>query len=365
MHSSFSLRSDSIQSSLLQTVKPVPALLETWFRNNQRPLPWRQHYDPWHVWVSEIMLQQTRMDVVLPYFVRFIERFPSVGALAAATAEEVTTLWSGLGYYRRARMLHEGARYVVAEFGGRIPSDVEALRSIPGIGRYTAGAIASTAFQQRTPIVDGNVMRVLARLFAIDDPLGSTALEKRIWTESATLVENSARPREFNQGLMELGATICTPRNPACVSCPISSACVAFRTGRVSELPQARAKKSAREMTIPLLVIRDARGRVMVIRAAGELMDAMFHLPHGTPDLIPSVQLDATRGNTLGRFTHTITTRRITFEVCEATLGTRLRDSAEARWITIDELALLPHPSYVRKAIAMATTASAQGRLLV
>lgn len=335
-------------------LRAVARAVEEWFAENQRPLPWRTAYDPYHVWVSEVMLQQTRMDVVLPYFARFIERFPSARELAAAPLDDVVALWSGLGYYRRARMLHSGARHVVDVFGGVIPNDAAQLRTIPGIGRYTAGAIASTAFEHRAAIVDGNVSRVLARVFAIADPLRSAALEREVWRKSEALVAACDSPRHFNQGLMELGATICTPRNARCVACPLQRQCIAFRADRVHELPVLPDRARPQQLTIPLFIVRDRKERVLMMRAAGPLMDAMFHLPHGATDLIPSVRIAALAGEFLGRFTHTVTTRRISFEVYEADLPAHLRDGGEARWVDPEDLASVPHPSYVKKALAIA-----------
>jgi A/G-specific adenine glycosylase len=332
----------------------ITTAIEQWFASNQRPLPWRRDYDPYHVWVSEVMLQQTRMDVVLPYFDKFLARFPTVHDLAAASLDDVVALWSGLGYYRRARMLHAGAQHVVKNLDGKLPREASALRTIPGIGRYTAGAISSTAFEERAPIVDGNVMRVLARVFAIEQSLKSSALEKAVWSRSEELVAACADPRAFNQGLMELGASICTPRNAKCVACPLRNQCIAFRDDRVHELPVAAEKAETRALTIPLFIVTDRKRRVLLIRAAGPLMDAMFHLPHGVPDLIPSICTTATRTTPLGRFTHTVTTRRIEFEVFDAELGGAIADAAEARWVDPDDLTAVPHPSYVVKALRVA-----------
>src|SRR5436853_1202429 len=195
----------TIQADL--SARRLASLTETWFRKHQRPLPWRAAYDPYGVWVSEVMLQQTRMEGVLGYYERFMRRFPDVASLAAASFDDVTAAWSGLGYYRRARMLRDGAVDVMTRFGGVIPKTVDELMTIAGIGRYTAGAIASIAHEQRAPIVDGNVARVLARVFAKNDDA---------WRRAAELVAVSNSPRDCNQGLMEIGALICTPRKPSC-----------------------------------------------------------------------------------------------------------------------------------------------------
>jgi A/G-specific adenine glycosylase len=314
-------------------------LIERWFSRHQRPLPWRVAYDPYHVWVSEVMLQQTRMEVVLPYFARFLDRFPDLASLASATDDEVTTAWSGLGYYRRAKMLRAGAAAVMETFGGAIPSTAEELLTIPGIGRYTAGAIASVAFEQRAPIVDGNVARVLARLFA---------LETDAWPRADELVRASKSPRALNQGLMELGALICKPRNPTCLVCPVHDACAARATGRIDELPPPKPKKATRELTIPLYLVRDRRGRVLMRRASGTLMDSMYHLPHGDTSLLEGQPFAATTRKLLGTFRHTVTTRKIEFVVYTATVSRR---AAGYEWIAnVDEV---PHPSYVRKALKL------------
>ncbi|HEX7833230.1 MAG TPA: A/G-specific adenine glycosylase [Thermoanaerobaculia bacterium] len=319
----------------------VARRIETWFARHQRPLPWRDGYDPYRVWLSEIMLQQTRVDVVLPYFARFLERFPTVHALAAASDDEVTSAWSGLGYYRRARMLRDGARVVVSQFDGVVPSTVEALLAIPGIGRYTAGAIASIAFERRAPIVDGNVARVVSRIFATDDDA---------WPIAQALVDTATSPRALNQGLMELGALLCTPRNPACLLCPARPDCIAANTGRVDEFPRPKPKKVTRELNIPLFIILDRKGRVLMRRETGDLMTGMYHLPHGNTSLLGGEALDAS-GELLGVVKHTVTNRRIEFAVYRATLP---RAPRGYEWIALSDLDALPHPSYVRKALRLA-----------
>ena len=288
------------------------------------------------------MLQQTRMEVVVPYFERFLGRFPDLASLAAATDDEVTAAWSGLGYYRRAKMLRAGAGAVMDRFGGAIPSSVEELRTIPGIGRYTAGAIASVAWQQRAPIVDGNVARVLARVFGH---------EGDAWPIAENLVRACKSPRALNQGLMELGALVCRPRNPACLLCPLRNDCLARRTNRIEDLPPPKAKKATRTLRIPLYLVRDRRGRVLLWRASGPLMDAMYHLPHGNRSLLESATPEVERGELVGTFRHTVTTRRIEFVVYTATLRGRARRGYE--WIDPRTLGDLPHPSYVKKALRL------------
>jgi len=314
-------------------------LLERWFSRHQRPLPWRVAYDPYHVWVSEVMLQQTRMEVVLPYFARFIGRFPDVASLARAAADEVATAWSGLGYYRRAKMLRAGAVAVVTQFGGVIPSAVDELLTIPGIGRYTAGAIASIAFDQTAPIVDGNVARVLSRLFAHTGDA---------WPLAEEIVSASRSPRALNQSLMELGALICKPRNPTCLVCPLHDTCVARTTGRIDEFPPPKPKKATRELSIPLYLVHDRHGRVLMRRASGTLMNAMYHLPHGDTSLLDGEPFTTKSRKLLGTFRHTVTTRKIEFVVYRARAPRRPHGY---EWIA--NIEQVPHPSYVRKALAL------------
>jgi A/G-specific adenine glycosylase len=318
--------------------------LESWFARHQRPLPWRGEYEPYHVWLSEVMLQQTRMEVVLPYFERFLARFPTVAALAAASDDDVTSAWSGLGYYRRARMLRAGAMAVMERYGGVLPSSVEELLTIPGIGRYTAGAIASIAFEERAPIVDGNVTRVVARLFGDDD---------NPWGRAEALVQACESPRALNQALMELGAMICTPRNPSCLVCPLREQCVALATGRVEELPRPKAKQATRELNIALYLIRDRRGRVLMRRESGPLMNNLYHLPHGDTSLLTGEPLRVIPRDLLGTFRHTVTTRKIEFTVYTAD-ARGIRGSAGYEWIDVSEMSEVPHPSYVRKALRLA-----------
>jgi A/G-specific adenine glycosylase len=348
--------------------------LERWFARHQRPLPWRSGYEPYRVWVSEVMLQQTRMEVVLPYFERFLARFPDLQSLARATDDEVMAAWSGLGYYRRARMLRDGAFDVMSRFDGVIPTDVDELMSITGIGRYTAGAIASIAFDQRAPIVDGNVARVLARLFADQGtaavPAAARAASRRPpqarardaraaaggdagapWALATALVEVARSPRALNQSLMELGALICKPRNPTCLICPVAESCVARSTGRIEELPPPKPKKETRELRIPLYLVRDRRGRVLMRRASGTLMESMYHLPHGDTSLLDGAPpLAATPGTLLGTFRHTVTTRKIEFLLYEAEVQGRTKGF---EWIDIQRMHDIPHPSYVRKALKL------------
>ena len=333
--------------------------MESWFASHQRPLAWRATYDPNQVWVSEVMAQQTRIDVVIAYFDRFIARFPSIDSLARAAEDDVVAHWSGLGYYRRARMLREGAIDVMSRFGGSLPRAVDELTSIAGIGRYTAGAIASIAFGERAPIVDGNITRVIARLYGISS---GSSTGRRIWELAGELVKACKSPRDFNQGLMEIGTLICTPRNARCDECPLRSMCVAYATNRVDELPAKKSVRPTRKMRVALYLITDDDGRVLMRRENGDLMNALFHLPHGDTSLLSGKPLKVRRAKRIGVFRHTITTRRIQFELFAAKCAAAVGD--DYRWIDPAGLARVPHPSYVSKALRLAGNAVAGKRVI-
>lgn len=323
----------------------IARAVERWFARHQRPLPWRTTYDPYAVWVSEVMAQQTRIDVVLAYFERFLQRFPDVDSLAAATEDEVTAQWSGLGYYRRARMLRAGAIDVMQRFGGKVPRTLGELMSIAGIGRYTAGAIASIAYGEPTPAVDGNIERITARLFAGGDA----------WEHAAALVAACRSPRDCNQGLMEIGALICRPRNPACGECPLRRDCEAYATGRVGEFPAPKERPAARAMRVTLYLVTDRRGWILMRRESGPLMTALYHLPHADTSLLTGAPLPIASSDEIGTFRHTITTRRVEFALHAARLAAPARKppGREYSWVDPAELSRVPHPSYVAKALRL------------
>ncbi len=299
--------------------------LLAWYDVHARDLPWRRTRDPYAIWVSEIMLQQTRVETVVPYYERFLARFPDVRALADASEDEVLSRWSGLGYYRRARLLHRGAKLVVSEHGAQMPEDPEARAALPGIGRYTAGAIGSIAFEREEPIVDGNVARVLSRLHAIDTPLGAKVTDARLWSEAAAIVRGQ-RPGALNQALMELGATVCTPVSPRCEVCPLRSTCVARETERVDVLPVARKKRPPKAVTMVAVLARPrGSARVWLARTEGELFGGLYALP-----MVEGVGRAAARralaqhglrgsiGAPLGQVEHVLTHRRLTLHVFAA-----------------------------------------------
>lgn len=229
--------------------------LLAWYAAHARDLPWRRRRDAYSVWVSEIMLQQTRVQTVIDYYQRFMQRFPDVGSLAAASEEEVQSLWSGLGYYRRARLLHTAVREVVAHYGGQVPRSAADRLALPGVGRYTAGALGSIAFDLPEPLVDGNVARVLCRLFDIATPLLAGATQQRLWHLAEELVQGP-QPGQFNQALMELGATVCLARQPQCQACPVATLCLAQRRGTQTARPVTRPKVPPRLWPGVAVVVR-------------------------------------------------------------------------------------------------------------
>jgi A/G-specific adenine glycosylase len=226
------------------TQSELQTKLLDWYRHQRRELPWRGEIDPYKIWVSEVMLQQTQVATVIPYYERFLRRFPTVEALAAASLDEVLKLWEGLGYYARARNLHKAAKEVVAQYDGRLPETYEALRKLPGFGEYTAGAVASIAFGEAVAAVDGNVKRVISRLFAIEEDITSKAGLDQIRVRAADLARAAPVPADWTQALMELGATICTPTRPRCLLCPAGGGgCQAQRLGLVDSIPVKPKRK--------------------------------------------------------------------------------------------------------------------------
>lgn len=260
-------------------VDEIRRLLMEFFDTAHRELPWRGAEDPYHVWVSEVMLQQTRVETVIPYYRRWLERFPTLESLADAQRDEVLQLWKGLGYYRRARNLHRAADVVRERFGGELPDTVERLTELPGVGDYTAGAVASIAFSAAVPAVDGNVRRVLARLCDLPDP---TARELR---ERARVLLDSERPGDFNQALMELGAQVCTPSSPSCGRCPVNGFCLARARGTVDERPPPRRRGPVPEVEAAVAVLVDEVGRTVVRRRPDDgLLGGMWEFPTVEPD---------------------------------------------------------------------------------
>jgi A/G-specific adenine glycosylase len=303
----------------------VRGALLRWYEGAARDLPWRRTRDPYAVWVSEVMLQQTRVETVLGYYDRFLARFPTSEALASADEDEVMAAFSGLGYYRRARMLHAGVREVVARYGGKVPSDPAARRALPGVGRYTAGAIGSIAFDQPEPIVDGNVARVLCRVLGIDQPVASRAAQAQLWETAERLVQGP-RPGALNQALMELGALVCRKQNPACSACPLREQCIAHAQGRAASLPVPSPKRPAPTLAwVGLLATRGhgAGTEVWLDRGSGTLFGGLWNLPlcegQGRVAASDLLRKSALRGKLasrpVGEIEHVLTHRRLQVEL--------------------------------------------------
>ena len=256
----------------------VAAELLEWYGREGRDLPWRQGRDPYRIWLSEIMLQQTTVAAVIGYYQKFLENFPTVEHLASAPQEAVIDLWAGLGYYARARNLHAAAKMVSEEFGGQFPQRVDDLMQLPGVGRSTAGAIAALAFEQRAAILDGNVRRILCRLFALQQLPRSSAAEKQLW-HWAELLTPAERVHDYTQAIMDLGATVCVPRNPLCGQCPLQGLCQAHKLGLEQQLPLRQKNKPAPTRREAALLL-ECNGRYLVRRRpASGLLGGLWEFP--------------------------------------------------------------------------------------
>ncbi len=249
-----------------------------WYREHCRPLPWRATTDPYRIWLSEVILQQTRVDQGLAYWLRFVERYPTVHALAAASEDQVLKLWQGLGYYSRARNLRAAAKQVAGEYGGSFPRTYAELKGLKGVGEYTAAAIGSIAFGLPEPVVDGNVYRALARVFGIATPIDSSAGRKQFRQLAADLLDH-AHPGDHNQAVMELGATVCLPRNPACERCPLASKCIARKTDRIALLPVKAGTTTVRERHFNYLHSETRQGVFMQQRTGKDIWQGLFEPP--------------------------------------------------------------------------------------
>lgn len=352
-------------------MKSLRRLLLDWYRVHRRDLPWRRTRDPYAIWISEAMLQQTRVETVIPYYERFLRRFPSVESLARADSDEVLGTWAGLGYYSRARNLQRAASAVVERHGGRLPDSAEALRELPGIGRYTAGALASIAFDRPEPVVDGNVARVLARLNAIREDLRRPAVRERLWREAGVLARGP-HPGDVNQALMELGATVCTPRRPDCGACPLAGRCAARGAGDPEAIPIPTRRTPPRRIeAVAALVVR--RGRTLAVRRpARGLLGGLWELPGG--DLRPReaphrgmrralrerLGLQVRALHRLGAIEHLFTHRRLRLHVyrCDTPTGrVRLEGFDAHRWLGPSGFGRLPQGAPTRKALALALDA--------
>ena len=340
--------------------------LLAWFdANGRHDLPWQHPRTPYRVWLSEVMLQQTQVRVVVPYFERFVAALPDVRALADSSVDEVFALWSGLGYYARARNLHAAAKLCVERHGGELPRGFDALVALPGIGRSTAGAILAQAWGERFAILDGNVKRVLCRVHGIDGWPGTPAVEKRLWDIAQAQLPD-ARLADYTQAQMDFGATLCTRADPACVLCPLQGECVALREDRVRELPTPKPAKPLPERHALVFVLRDARDRVLLQRRpqAG-VWAGLWSLPEAGDHAAArdwfeaNIAGDYDAARALAPIDHGFTHYRFAMQPLEwreVALRDGVRDNDSLRWIARAELASLGIPAPVRKLLETALT---------
>ena len=353
----------------------IGAPLLAWFAHRQRDLPWRRDYSPYQVWISEIMLQQTQVRTMLPYYQRWLECFPDTSAVAAAGEDELLKAWEGLGYYSRVINIQRTARILLDRFGGELPNDRRSLLALPGIGPYTAGAILGLAFNQPVAAVDGNVKRVLARLFDLDLPSNSPTGHRAI-TELATSLIPEGQARLFNQALMELGALICLPRRPACERCPVAGTCRALASGRVAERPVRASAKPTRAIAVAVgVLMRD--GKIFIQkRAATGLMPGLWEFPGGkiepgetveaalAREFMEELHLKIKVGARIAVIRHAYTSYRVLLHahMCAPTQSDQApipMNAVEYRWAAVAELDLYPFPAANKRLIQMITAGGA------
>lgn len=336
-------------------MRKTEALLR-WYDSEGRSLPFRGTRDPYRVWLSEIMLQQTQTATVGPYYQRFTSRFPDLRSLAEASLEEVLKLWEGLGYYSRARNLHKTAAMVQNDLGGRWPESAEGLQKLPGIGPYTAAAIASIAFREPVPAIDGNLMRVLSRLYLVEEDIGIPRVRRQLYTLGLELMP-ADRPGDMNQALMDLGATVCLPGTPDCGRCPLRFGCAAFKAGEPERLPIRAAKRAPRVIPMAVVLITD-RGRVYVRQRREKLLQGLyvFWLHEGDDSAEAAAQalhMQPDELQLLGRARHVFTHRVWEMALYHAQIAPD-RAPRGGQFVSLEELEALPMPSAMRAALNFA-----------
>lgn len=348
-----------------QTVQRMRRSLLTWYEQHGRDLPWRKSRNPYEIWVSEVMLQQTQVSTVIPYYQRWLKQFPTIESLAKANQQAVLKVWQGLGYYARARNLHQAAQILVREQGGRFPQTLEAVQALPGIGRTTAGGILSAAFNQSAAILDGNVKRVLARLTAWPQP--PNRAQKQFWLMSETLLD-SDHARDFNQGLMDLGATVCLPKNPRCEECPWQPVCQVYQLNLQSTFPMTDPRPTVPHKHIGVAVIWNDDGQILIDRRRQEgLLGGLWEFPGGKIEPNETIEECIKReireelgiaievGDRLTTVEHAYSHFRVTLNVhhCRYVLGEPQPIACdEIRWVTLDEIQQYPFPKANEKIIA-------------
>ncbi len=340
-------------------VRQLRAALLAWFEREARDLPWRRTRAPYHVWLAEVLLQQTRVEQGLPYYERFLARFPTLADLAAARLDEVLKLWEGLGYYTRARNLHRAARIVAKDHGGELPQSASVLQLLPGVGKYTARAVASIAYNEPVPVVDGNVKRVLSRLYDLEEPIEAAPSEARLWAWAGELLPDK-RPGDFNQAMMELGARICTPRNIRCDECPVAVHCRAFTAGVQTARPVRKPRKPAPHKEIVVAVIRAQDGKYLIGKRRAEgLLGGLWEFPGGKIKAGESPETALLRecqeelgvtvkvGGIIATVKHAYTHLRVTLNVYRCTILSGVPAAHwhdELTWVSRDELGQYAFP---------------------
>jgi A/G-specific adenine glycosylase len=329
--------------------------LIAWQKTHGRhDLPWQQTRDAYRIWLSEIMLQQTQVGTVIPYYQRFLERFPDITALAAAVQDEVLEYWAGLGYYARARNLHRCAQAIVASHGGRFPEQAATIAELPGIGRSTAAAIAAFAFGERGAILDGNVKRVLTRCFGVEGFPGKPAVERELWTLAESLLpegKTAGKIEIYTQGIMDLGATLCTRSRPDCGECPMRGLCVAEREGRQAELPTAKPAKKIPERETVVSIFTDGKRVLLERRPNTGIWGGLLALPEGTPEaLAPHFGLRPGPCEALPVLKHTFTHFRLSLRPIRCLVEAAPQAAESGReWIKLEDLGSAALPTPIRK----------------
>ena len=352
-------RSQSKKNATETVAFQIQTPLLKWFRANARDLPWRQNRTPYAVWVSEIMLQQTQVATVIDYFNRFLKRFPTVQKLARAKQDTVLKLWEGLGYYSRGRNLQKGAKLIVSDYAGQLPDALDELQKIPGIGRYTAGAIASIAFNKPAPILDGNVIRVLCRLFRIKGNPKETLTKNKLWQLAGEMV-HTKHPGDFNEAMMELGAMVCTPSNPLCKSCPLKKHCAAFEHNEQDSLPFKQKQAPLPHYTIVVGIVYKDDKILIDKRKQNALLGGLWEFPGGKKrkdesfktavarEVKEEIGIDIEVGKRLCIVKHIYSHFKITLHAyrCEYKNGTAKPLACDAvKWVTLKELQKFAFPA--------------------
>lgn len=345
--------------------RSLSAKLLSWFHSQNRRLPWRGTSDPYRIWVSEVMLQQTTVGAVEKRYAAFVERFPDVATLASATEENVLAAWSGLGYYARARNLHRAARRIVREHGGAIPRDVRALKALPGFGEYMAAAVASLAFGERLPAAEANVDRVFARLFALPGAAGSRELRERVLARARRLLP-ARRPGDLTAALMDLGQTVCTPRLPACPECPVAADCRSLRRGDPASRPARRPRPAPVRLSLAAAIAEEG-GRVLLVRRRSTWLDGLWEFPSAEAASdgasrrrlvrrVRALGLELSDEPALGTARHVVVNRRIDITVFRARVRTGVprQPTPRSRWFRPAEMADAAIPTLTRKVAAAA-----------